>query len=109
MRKPESNSDRHPRMARARVAFAGVLLVGLFFGASPPVRADDSDENEYNFKWLDPDKRVYVLQNRKFEKSGRLLLSGMVGIGMSNPYRNTYVVEPRVAYYLTETVGIEAF
>jgi len=34
-----------------------------------------SDDDEYNFNWLDPEKKIYVLQNRKFLKGGHVLLS----------------------------------
>ena len=71
---------------------------------------DENDENdEYSFKWLDPDKKVYVLQNRKFIKKGRGLVTLMGGTGFSNSFRNTYQVDPRIAYYFTETLGIEVF
>jgi outer membrane beta-barrel protein len=33
----------------------------------------------------------------------------MGGIGFSNPYRSTYNLDPRLAYYATESLGIEVF
>lgn len=73
-------------------------------------RAPASERDpEYSFNWLDPDKKIYVLQNRRYEKAGRLLLSGMGTIGVSNPYRSSYSLDPRIAYYFTEWLGIEAF
>lgn len=68
-----------------------------------------SDTEKYDFSWLDPDKKIYVLQNRRYLKANRLQLSLMGGTGFSNPYRNTYVVDPRAAFYLTESFGFEVF
>lgn len=72
------------------------------------VSGDDSD-NEYNFSWLDPDKKVSVLQNRKFRKANRILLSLNVGFADTNAYEKSYVVDPRLAYYFSEAWGIEVF
>lgn len=65
--------------------------------------------DEYNFDWMDQDKKIYVLQNRKFQKANRALLSMMVGRGISNPYRDTFNIDPRLAYYFSEEFGIEGF
>ncbi|MGK5085672.1 outer membrane beta-barrel domain-containing protein [Bdellovibrionota bacterium FG-1] len=71
-------------------------------------RVDRSDD-EYNFNWLDPEKKIYVLQNRRYRKAGSFVLSVMGGPGFSNAYRTTYNLDPRAAYYLTDAWGIEAF
>ncbi|MEK6704889.1 MAG: hypothetical protein AABZ06_03800, partial [Bdellovibrionota bacterium] len=64
---------------------------------------------EYNFTWLDPDKKIYVLQNRRYTKANKLFVSAMVGPGFSNPYRSSYNLDPRIAYYFSEALGFEAF
>lgn len=91
---------------RLLLAFGAAIWLALI-AASWAEAADDSDD--YDFKWLDPEKRVYVLQNRKFRKSNRLLLSVMAGPGLSNPYRTATQIMPRVAYYFSEAWGIELF
>lgn len=65
--------------------------------------------SEYSFNWLDPDKKIYVLQNRRYTKANRVMISAMAGVGVSNPYRDTYSFDPRVAYYFSESFGIEVF
>jgi outer membrane beta-barrel protein len=65
--------------------------------------------DEYSFNWLDPDKKIYVLQNRKYTKADRPELSLLVGMGLSNSYRKVYNVDPRFAYYFSEAWGIEGF
>src|SRR4051812_8420795 len=65
--------------------------------------------DEYNFSWLDPDKKIYVLQNRRYTKAGRALLSGMLNTSIAQPYRNSYGIDARAAYYFSEMWGLEAF
>src|SRR4051812_15514010 len=60
------------------------------------------EEDEYNFSWLDPDKKVYVLQNRKYRKTGRLAISLAGGLNLSNPYRTEYELVPRADYWFSE-------
>lgn len=79
-------------------------------GRAPDSVADAaSDSDDYQFSWLDPDKKIYVLQNRKYTKSRRLLLSAMFGLGFSNPYRSIADIEPRAAFYISEDWGVELF
>jgi len=66
-------------------------------------------ESEYNFNWLDPDKKVYVLQNRRYLKAGKPFLSVLGGVGLSNPYRSTYFYDLRGAVYFSESWGLEVF
>lgn len=67
------------------------------------------DDNEFNFSWLDPDKKVYVLQNRKYRKSGHFALFVSGAFDISNPYRTSYLGIPRAAYWFSEQFGVEAF
>ena len=40
---------------------------------APAASGDGSNsDDEYNFNWLDPEKKIYVLQNRKYLKANRL-------------------------------------
>ena len=89
----------------------GVLLVCFVLqGFSvPAIAAEESQKGEYNFNWLDPDKKIYVLQNRKYLKTNRVLFSGMTGVGTSNAYRKVYNFDFRMAYSFSEEFGIEGF
>ncbi|MEK7690384.1 MAG: outer membrane beta-barrel domain-containing protein [Bdellovibrionota bacterium] len=82
-----------------------VLTLSFPIAKSQLAQAGD----EYNFNWLDPEKKVYVLQNRRYLKSPRVLFSLMGGPALSNPYRDTWKVDPRIAFYINEQFGIEAF
>ena len=77
--------------------------------ASSGDSAGTNTNDEYNFNWLDTDKKIYVLQNRKYLKANHVLLSLMTGPGWSNPYRSVWNIDPRIAYYVSESFGLEVF
>ncbi|MGZ3687730.1 MAG: hypothetical protein ACXVBW_05490, partial [Bdellovibrionota bacterium] len=72
---------------------------------APAANKDD----EYNFNWLDPDKKIYVLQNRKYTKALRFMPSIMGGFGFSNPIESSYNLEGRGAFFINEQFGFEGF
>lgn len=74
-----------------------------------PAASSQDVEDRYKFDWLDPDKKIYVLQNRRYRKARRMMLSGLFGFGLSDSYRNVYNVEPRISYFMSESWGFEAF
>lgn len=82
-------------------AFAALSAV---VSISAPALAQDQ---EFQFNWLDPDKRVYVLQNRRYRKAGHALAWAMGGFGLSQPYRSINLLEPRLSFYISEAFGLE--
>lgn len=94
-----------------------LILMGLLVMPAS-VGAADQDEaarapasstaaDDYSFDWLDPDKKIYVLQNRRYQKARHILLSGLFGSGFSDAFRSVRDVDLRGAFYLTEEWGIE--
>ncbi len=81
--------------------------IGFFLWGHASFAEPSADE--YNFNWLDPDKKVYVLQNRKYEKNDSVRLSGLFGVGTSNSYRTVLNYEFRLAYYFKDVLGLEFF
>lgn len=71
--------------------------------------AASSEENDYNFSWLDPEKRIYVLQNRRYRKAGAPILSLLGGVSLGDTYRSVYQVQPRFGYWFNEELGLEVF
>ena len=61
----------------------------------------------YDFHWLDPDKEVYVLQNRKFRKKGKLHFNVGGGITTSGAFVDTAVFQGRIGYFAREEWGFE--
>jgi outer membrane beta-barrel protein len=80
--------------------------MSMVFDASLAFAGDDSD---YNFSWLDPEKKVYVLQNRRYRKVGGPQLYALGGLSLSDPYRSVLQVQPRLSYWFSEALGVEAF
>ncbi len=101
----DSQRDSRKRSARKILVLVALQLSSIAL----TTLALAGDDDEYNFSWLDPDKKIYVLQNRKYQKAGRVLFSGMLGVGWSNPYRDTFNIDPRVAFYVSESFGVEFF
>lgn len=89
----------------AFAAFWLVVMASSWADAAENTPSENGDE--YSFKWLDPEKKIYVLQNRKFAKAKRLQLSVLGGLGLSNPYRSSVSLDPRVTYYFSEDWGLE--
>jgi outer membrane beta-barrel protein len=66
-----------------------------------------SEKSVYDFSWLDKDKEIYVLQNRKFRKDGRLYV-GMSGIKtISGAFVDSIGGSARVGYFFKEDWGVE--
>lgn len=68
-----------------------------------------SEEEQFEFRWLDPDKKINVLQNRRYLKENQQMISLLGGPGSSNPYRNTWQLSARLSHFFSEFVGIEFF
>lgn len=85
----------------------GVIPILLWALIGAPAMAAQEKDEDYDFSWLDPDKKIYVLQNRKFLKANHPAISLMGGLGLSGPYVNATVLDPRVSYYFSEAWGAE--
>jgi outer membrane beta-barrel protein len=68
-----------------------------------------SNDDDYNFSWLDPEKKIYVLQNRKFRKAGGAHVYLLGGVALAETYRTSYQVQPRLATWFNEDFGLEVF
>ena len=81
-----------------------ILCFVLLFSNLQYSRA--GEYSTYNFSWLDPDKEVYVLQNRKFRKKRRAFLSGGIGKGLSGAFVDSMQVQGRAGFFFKEEYGI---
>ena len=73
--------------------------------APPKLHASESDL--YDFAWLDTDKEVYVLQNRKFRKAGRFMAAAGFGFTTSGAFVDSSAIQGRVGFFFKEEWGIE--
>lgn len=84
--------------------FLALFLIVSFF-LVPKVFASEKDI--YEFSWLDPDKEVYVLQNRKFKKAGHLHMNLGGGITTSGAFVDSTAIQGRLGYFISEDFGLE--
>ena len=82
-----------------------LTLLSLTLSA-PALRADEKDL--YDFMWLDPDKKVYVLQNKVHKKARTVYFNAGYGLGLSSNFQDTSMLHGSLGYYLTEEWAIEA-
>ncbi|HXH29952.1 MAG TPA: outer membrane beta-barrel domain-containing protein [Bacteriovoracaceae bacterium] len=80
-----------------------LILVSLLLSAQ--VLADE--RSLYKFSWLDQDKEIYVLQNRKFRKVGNVYI-GATGVKtLSGAFIDSYGGSLRAGYFFSEDWGLE--
>lgn len=99
-------------MTIRRQLFALSLITSLFAGTvahAAPEANPQNAEGDYDFSWLDPEKKIYVVQNRKYLKQNRLEIALSGGIGGGDAYRSSYTIMPRAIFYPSETFGISIF
>jgi outer membrane beta-barrel protein len=80
-------------------------LVLLTLSLSSNVMASVGDI--YEFSWLDPDKEVYVLQNRKYRKVNKAHVNIGGGITTSGAFVDSTSVQARAGYFFSEDYGFE--
>jgi outer membrane beta-barrel protein len=81
------------------------LFVFLFLFSPLNIHAGESDT--YSFTWLDPDKEVYVLQNRKYRKKGKVHLNLGGGKTLSGAFVDGTTLQGRIGYFFGEEWGFE--
>jgi outer membrane beta-barrel protein len=96
---------------RALLAFAVLAIFSTSHGAAAASgdAAVDPGRDDYDFSWLDPEKKIYVVQNRKYTKAQRLELATGYGVGMGETYRTQRTWSVRGIFYLSEHFGVSAF
>lgn len=65
------------------------------------------EKDIYEFSWLDQDKEVFVLQNRKFRKVSKLYFNLGGGLTTSGAFVDSTAYQGRVGYFFTEEFGFE--
>jgi outer membrane beta-barrel protein len=80
-------------------------IVVLTFIFTLPARAGENDL--YDFLWLDPDKSVYVLQNKIYPKNKSLYLDLGYVMGLSSDFQDTSGSQLRMGYFFSEEWAIE--
>jgi len=89
----------------AKRGYLASWVCSLLLFSSMSVFAGESDT--YDFSWLDTDKKVFVLQNRKFRKKGKINFNLGAGITASGAFVDSRSYQARLGYFLMEDWGIE--
>jgi outer membrane beta-barrel protein len=67
-----------------------------------------SERSLYEFSWLDKDKEIYVLQNRRYRKAGNAYVGALGAKTISGAFIDAYGGSVRGGYFFKEDWGIEA-
>jgi outer membrane beta-barrel protein len=81
------------------------LVLVSFTLSAPALKANEKDL--YDFMWLDPDKKVYVLQNKVHKKVNTVYLNVGFGTGLTSNFQDTSMLHTNFGYYFTEEWAIE--
>lgn len=84
--------------------FLLIFLITNFFVIPLSFAGED---NVYSFSWLDPDKEVYVLQNRKFRKKGKVHLNAGFGMTTSGAFVDATSIQARAGFFFKEDWGVD--
>lgn len=90
-----------------RLKVLGCLFLSTLTFTSLFTNVKAAESDVYGFSWLDPDKEVYVLQNRKFRKAGRMYVNAGAGITTSGTYVDSMNIQGRLGFFMSEEFGLE--
>ncbi len=66
-----------------------------------------AEDSVYDFSWLDKDKEVYVLQNRKFRKKTKVYIGGTLGRSVSGAFVDSNEANILMGFFFSEDWGLE--
>jgi outer membrane beta-barrel protein len=84
-----------------------ILAMGLALLLTQKVHA--GEKSLYDFLWLDPDKKVYVLQNKIYKKEHTFYADLGYLSNFTSKFQDTNGFGVRVGFYVHEEWGIELF
>ncbi len=96
-------------VVKARGIYRATLLATAILGLLLAGSLKASEKDLYDFLWLDPDKSVYVLQNKVYKKKNSFY--GSVGFlqGQSSNYQDTTGFKVEAGYFFHEDWAIDLF
>ncbi|MBT4791798.1 MAG: outer membrane beta-barrel domain-containing protein [Halobacteriovoraceae bacterium] len=65
------------------------------------------EEDLYDFLWLDPDKTVYVLQNKIYPKEKSIYLDLGYLTNLTSTFQDTFGAQVKVGYFISEEWAVE--
>lgn len=73
-----------------------------------PLLVQAAEGDLYDFLWLDPDKKVYVLQNKVHKKRGKFYANIGFTLGLNSDFQDRNGVQFKAGYYFHEEWAVEA-
>ena len=83
------------------------LLLMLLGGAFIAPNVNAGEENLYDFQWLDPDKAVYVLQNKIHKKEHSIYMDVGYLTNLTSTFNDTRGIAVKAGYYFHEEWAVE--
>ncbi len=87
--------------------FKLILVTLMFFNLIAEIQA--GEKSLYDFLWLDPDKKVYVLQNKLFKKEHKFYADLGYLSNFTSTFQQTNGIAGRAGFYFHEEWGIEGY
>ena len=84
-----------------------IIALGLMLMLTKNTHA--GEKSLYDFLWLDPDKKVYVLQNKLYKKEHSFYADVGYLANFTSKFQDTRGVAIRAGYYFHEEWGLEVF
>ena len=73
----------------------------------PLEEAFSGENSHYDFSRLDPDKEIFVLQNRTYQKDGNFYVNAGGGFTASGAFVDSLNLQTRFGFFFTEELGVE--
>jgi outer membrane beta-barrel protein len=86
---------------------AVLMMVWLYAGPSFLKNTHGAEDDLYDYLWLDPDKKVYVLQNKVFKKEGKFYANMGFTLGLNSDFQDRNGMQFKMGYYITEEWAVE--
>jgi outer membrane beta-barrel protein len=83
------------------------VLLSLIYSLLFTTLSYASEDSPYDFSWLDPDKEVFVLQNRKYRKKNNVHINASYGKTTSGSFVDSSSIQGRFGYFFREEWGFE--
>jgi len=84
-----------------------LLILSFFFLLLNPERCWSGEEDLYDYLWLDPDKKVYVLQNKLYKKKGKFYANIGFSLGLNSDFQDRNGIQFKSGYYFSEEWALE--
>ncbi len=86
-----------------------ISIIALVLMMMLTKRTHAGEESLYDFLWLDPDKKVYVLQNKLYKKEHSFYFDLGYISNFTSKFQDTQGFGARAGFYVHEEWGIELF